>query len=41
MKAVIKQKIGYHSRFNPECNTERGYVESLYIALGKYCNLSM
>ena len=23
-----------HSRFNPECNTERGFIESLYIALG-------
>ena len=27
-------KIGYHSRFNPECNTERCYIESLSIALG-------
>ena len=27
-------KIGCHSRFNPECNTERGFIDSLYIALG-------
>ena len=27
-------KIGYHSRFNPECNTERGFIDSLSIALG-------
>ena len=27
-------KIGYHSRFNPECNTERGFIHSMYIALG-------
>jgi hypothetical protein len=26
--------IGYHSRFDPECNTERCYIESLSIALG-------
>jgi hypothetical protein len=25
---------GYHSRFNPECNTERGFINSLSIALG-------
>ena len=24
-------KIGYHSRFNPECNTERGFIDSLSI----------
>ena len=24
----------YHSRFNPECNTERGFIDSLSIALG-------
>ena len=29
-------KIGYHSCFNPECNTERCYIESLSIALGNY-----
>ena len=28
------EKIGYHSNFNFECNTERGFKESLYIALG-------
>ena len=22
-------KIGYHSRFNPECNTETGFIDSL------------
>ena len=27
-------KIGCHSCFNPECNTERGFIDSLYIALG-------
>ena len=27
-------KIGCHSRINPECNTERGFIDSLYIALG-------
>ena len=27
-------KINYRSRFNPECNTERCYIESLAIALG-------
>ena len=25
---------GYHSRFNPECNSERGFIDSLSIALG-------
>ena len=35
MKAIIKPKIGYHSRFNPEFNTERCYIESLSIALLK------
>jgi hypothetical protein len=29
------EKIGYHSRFNPECDTERGCIDSLYIALGQ------
>ena len=28
------EKIGYHSNFNFECNTERGFKESLSIALG-------
>ena len=28
------KKIGYHSDFNFECNTERGFKESLSIALG-------
>ena len=32
MKKV--EKIGYHSNFNFECNTERGFKESLSIALG-------
>ena len=27
-------KIGYHSRFNPECNKERGFKNQLYIELG-------
>ena len=22
-------KIGYHLHFNPECNTERGFIDSL------------
>ena len=26
--------VGYHSNFNFECNTERGSIESLSIALG-------
>ena len=26
--------MGYHSRFNPECNTERDFIDSLSIALG-------
>ena len=30
------EKIGYHSNFNFECSTERGFKESLSIALG--CN---
>ena len=30
------EKIGYHSNFNFECNTERGFKESLSIALGFY-----
>ena len=25
------EKIGYHSRFNTDCNRERGYINSLYI----------
>ena len=29
------EKIGYHSNFNFECNTDRGFKESLSIALGK------
>ena len=29
------EKIDYHSNFNFECNTERGFKESLSIALGK------
>jgi hypothetical protein len=28
------EKIGYHSNFNFECNTEKGFKESLSIALG-------
>ena len=28
------EKIGYHSNFNLECNTERGTIESLSIATG-------
>ena len=28
------EKIGYHSNSNFECNTERGFKESLSIALG-------
>ena len=28
------EKIGYHSNFNFECNTERVFKESLSIALG-------
>ena len=28
------EKIGYHSNFNPECNTERCSKESLVRALG-------
>jgi hypothetical protein len=28
------EKIGYHSNFNFECNKERGFKESLSIALG-------
>jgi hypothetical protein len=27
------EKIGYHSNFNFQCNTERGFKESLSIAL--------
>ena len=27
-------KIGYHSNFNPECNTKRGCNNQLYIKLG-------
>ena len=30
----IFEKIGYHSNFNFECNTERGSIDSLSIALG-------
>jgi hypothetical protein len=28
------EKIGHHSNFNFDCNTERGFKESLSIALG-------
>ena len=28
------EKIGYHSNFSFDCNTERGFKESLSIALG-------
>ena len=28
------EKIGYHSNFNFECHTERGFKESLSVALG-------
>ena len=28
------EKIGYHSNFNFECNTERAFKESLSVALG-------
>ena len=28
------EKIGYHSNFNFDCDTERGFKESLPIALG-------
>ena len=28
------EKIGYHSNSNFECNTQRGSIEQLYIALG-------
>ena len=28
------EKIGCHSNFNPECNAERGYIDSLSIPLG-------
>ena len=31
---ILGVKIGYHSRFNPECNTERSFIDSLSIALG-------
>ena len=30
------EKIGYHSNINFECNTERGFKESVSIALGAY-----
>ena len=36
LKFFLGVKIGYHSRFNPECNIERGFIDSLYIALGLY-----
>ena len=26
--------MNFKSRFNPECNTERGFIDSLAIALG-------
>ena len=28
------EKLGYRSHFNPEYNTERGFIGSLSIALG-------
>ena len=34
LKNNHKFKIGYHSRFNTEGNTERGFIDSLSIALG-------
>ena len=34
------EKIGYHSHFNFEYNTERGFKESLSIALGLYVMMS-
>ena len=34
------EKIGYHSNFNFECNTERGSKESLSIALGFEARIS-
>ena len=39
IKFEIVEKIGYHSNFDFECNTERGLKESLSIALG-LCPLS-
>ena len=27
-------KVGYHSRFNSECDTKRGFKNQLYIELG-------
>ena len=32
------EKIGYHSNFNFECNTESASKESLSIALGLFCS---
>ena len=34
-KLIKVEKIGYNSNINFECNTERGFKESLSIALGK------
>jgi hypothetical protein len=34
-------KIGCHSHFNPECNTERGFIDSQYIALGFFQGYSL
>ena len=34
LKNYYEFQIGYHSRFNPECNTERGFIDSLSIVLG-------
>ena len=33
LKNNYELKIGYHTRFNPECNTERGFIESLGFAI--------
>ena len=30
------EKLGYHSNFNFECNTEKGFKESLSLALGYF-----
>ena len=34
LEAVYLEALLYHSRLNPECNTERGFIDSLSIALG-------
>ena len=33
-EGILYNSALYHSRFNPECNTERGFIDSLSIALG-------